>query len=388
MMIIGVFDLTPLSRIVSYLLLVVSTIGHLFFFKYHRFFSKSFRFWYSMGLALMVLSIIMQNIINNQSFISGFVANVRFYKVGGVVFVYFWLLKYKISPIKLFEVLRKAGWLNFLVILTMVATGFIFSNESDITGVVTEVDAGKIQKTFVNLIAIIYLSYFISSANYKYLFYALILFSAHHLEEIQRFALLVQLCVVMIAFMKVQGKKLKYRLFIQVIFAISFSILFLFSSESGSSIVDRFSQAFSIFTAKNASSINDASSAARIYETDIAMEHFYASPLVGNGFYRSSESEYIFEGAHFYLSDIGVVGILYVFGVLGIIVLMLQYRFLFKSRVLMGSNVLVNASFLFLFYFMLMSLLTGQSILNYCSFVLCVFLIEYTQLLKPKKSYK
>lgn len=387
MMIIGVFELTPLSRIVTYILLVISTIGHVIFMRNKNSFSSSFIFWYAIGISLMGLSMIMQYIINNQSFISGFVANFRFYNSGSVVFIYFLLLKYNISSVSLFTVLKKAGWVNSFVIFSMFSLGFMFIHESEITGVITEVHSGKMQKTFINLIAIIYLSYFLMRTNFKYLLYALMLFSIHHIYEIQRFALLVQICVVIVALLKVKSKKVKYRFFIPSFFVLSSVILFLFSSETGSNIIERFSHAFSIFTVENSESIKDASSAARIWETDIAMKHFYTSPIVGNGLYRSSESENIFGDVHFYLSDIGVVGILYVFGVLGLIVLLLQYRYLFKLRVLMGSNVLLNASILFLIYFMLDSLLTGKSILNYSSFLLCVFLIEYTQLLICNNSY-
>ena len=387
MMVIGVFGRTPLSMTVTYLLLVVSTIGHVVFVKNYRRFAKSFNFWYCMGISLMFLSIIMQKIINNQSFVSGFVANFRFYNTGVVVLVYFLLLRYKISYIKFFLALKKAGWINFFAIFIMSLLGIVFINESEITGLVTEVTSGNISKIFIELIAIIYLSYFIVTANFKYLFYTLILFSMHHILELQRFVLLVQLAVVSVAILKVKSKKVKSRLIIPIVFVSCFAILFVTSTETGSSAIERFSQAFSIFTEEKTERIEDYSSAARIYESEIAMKYFYTSPIVGNGLYRSSESEKIFGGEYFYLSDIGVVGVMYVFGVLGLIVLFLQYRYLFRLRVLMGPNVFFNASLLFLLFLLLFSLLTGMSILHYSNFLLSVFLIEYTKSLGFNKSH-
>ena len=51
-----VFKLTPLSRLVTYLLFGISTFGHILFFRKKKWFPKKIKTWYYFGLIAMSVS--------------------------------------------------------------------------------------------------------------------------------------------------------------------------------------------------------------------------------------------------------------------------------------------------------------------------------------------
>ena len=116
--ILGVFDLTPLIISLTQIVLIFSTVGHFVFLFYYKSFPKEFKFWYLFGIFLMLLSTFMQNIINGQSFVSGFVANFKFYNIGALALIFYWFFKYKISMQHLGRGLIIAGWINLLIIIS------------------------------------------------------------------------------------------------------------------------------------------------------------------------------------------------------------------------------------------------------------------------------
>lgn len=378
-MLLGVFKSTPLVKFTTYSFLIISIFGHITIFRHYKYYPIQIRFWYKVGLLLMFVSIILQYSINRQSLISGFVANFRFFNIGVVVYIYYLVIKYKISLKRFFYGLIIAGWVNLIIIGIFALTGFSLVITSEITGVMTDLHTGKLGKLLVNLVAIIYLIQYSNKGNYKQLIFSILFFSSHHWHDVQRFAFLIQILTIIFAIKKSINLRIRIKTLLPVLFFGSFVILGLFNSKYGQSVFNKFSQAFLVLQDDNQNKITDMSTAARLREADIALEYFYKSPVFGNGLFRSSEKMNIFGNTHFYLSDVGVFGVLYSFGVLGILVLLFQYKYLFENRNMGHISPWLKISIFFLLFIQLESIITGKSILMFSVFMFCVLMLELSK---------
>lgn len=380
----GFFSLTPLARLSIYFLLVLSTIGHFLFFRYRKFISKKVKFWYWIGLFMMFISMLTAHIYYGQSLASGFVANIRYYNIGSVILFVYLFQKYRITFSDLFNILTKAGWAVLVIIAFMAITDFAFINESELTGKVVVVDAQKVNKGFINFVAIYWFSLFLFKSNYKYLFYSLLFFSANHFLEIQRFIFLVTLLVIGFGILKTRNTNVKLKFAVPLVFIVLFTGIFLISSKVGESIVDRFYEASKIVTG-NEDIISDSSTAVRISETEFALERFKLHPLFGNGLPRASEVDKVIgEGVYFYISDIGLFGVLYAFGLFGIYVFIKQIKVLWQHFIVKRSNQFHTCIVLALLLLMVFTLLTGSSILGYTTFFLYACMLQLSASLKQR----
>ena len=91
----------------------------------------------------------------------------------------------------------------------------------------------------------------------------------------------------------------------------------------------KFTDAFSIF-ASDAEGIDDASAASRVLQTLIAAPLIEERPLTGNGRISSQWVEDGFPalfGAHFYPDDIGIIGMVYQYGLAGTLLCAMQFAF-------------------------------------------------------------
>jgi len=375
---LNVFNLTPATSIVTILLLGFSTTGHLLVLKEPKLFSKEVKFWYYIGLGLILTSICTCYLYYGQSFVSGFVANFNFYKVGCVMLFVYLFKKNNISITNLFSLLTKIGWVLLALMAIMAITNFYFINESELTGKIVEVTVGKISKTFINFIAIYWFSKYLFQSKYKFLVYALMFFSANHFLEIQRFSLIVSFLIIGIGIFKRRESKATLKFIFPAFFALSFIGIFLFNSTEGSSIINRFSDAIKVFT-EDANDINDASASIRIFETEFALDKFKQHPLFGNGYYRASEVEKVIGGGiHFFPSDIGLFGILYTLGSLGIVVFFMQLKLVWVNFKMKHVNLYNFSIVLFLIFIMLSSLITGKSINHFHLFFFFVCMLQLT----------
>jgi|TARA_B110000908_G_scaffold172741_1_gene242604 hypothetical protein len=375
-MLFNVFKLTPLSRIATYLLVVLSTIGHFIFILKPKMFSKSIKFWYYIGIVTMLISMTTGYLYYSQSFFAGFVANSNFYNVGSVILCVYLFLKNDISLSRLFSLLIKVSWVNLGLIAFMAITNFAFINESELTGNIVVVHAGKISKNLTNLIAIYWLSLYLFKSNYKYLLFSLLFFAANHFYDLQRVIFLVTLLVIGIGILKMRKFKAARKVVIPALFSIVFVIIFLFNSIQGATIFNKFTEASKVFT-EDSDSIDDSSAAVRVYEVGIALNKFKQHPLFGNGYYRASDAEKIMgKDVRFYISDIGFFGILFTLGIFGIFLFFKQLKFVWMQLKIKQINQFQLCLVLSLSFLMISSLLTGKSINVYPYFFLLFTLLQ------------
>lgn len=129
-----------------------------------------------------------------------------------------------------------------------------------------------------------------------------------------------------------------------------------------SSRVEKFSDAFAVvFTGKE---VQDVSANARIFETLIATPYVQKNPLLGSG-NISTQWKGGYEGVlggYFHPSDIGVVGVLYMYGVVGLLLFAWQYWFAIKTAIRLPTQIhspLLDATKGILLYLAINSLATG-----------------------------
>jgi hypothetical protein len=375
-LLLEVLRLSPLARTGSYVSLILSTYGHVIFFKNNKSFTTSFKRWYFLGLLLMLISIITTYVHYGQSFVSGFVANIKLYEVGLVSLFWYFFLKYKIPISNFFSLLTISGWITVIIIALMIITNFTYINESDLTGNIIEIHGGKLSKGLVNFIAIYFFSIFLFKNNIKYLFFSILFFSSNHFYEVQRYALISSILLYAIGIFKNNNYKANFRLKMFTFLIIFILFIINISSNVGVELIRRFQSAFKIFSTTSASKIGDSSVIARINEIQFAIERFSMHPFFGNGNFRVSESQKVIGDVYFHLSDIGFFGILYSFGILGLLVFVTQLIYLLKNLKVKPSNIFQIFSILVLSYMMITSLLTGESIIFYKKFMFYVCLTE------------
>lgn len=164
-------------------------------------------------------------------------------------------------------------------------------------------------------------------------------------------------------FWKASMAALQFLLIVAVLFVVAFTLL-------PSTIAARargFSDAFgAVFTG---SGTQDPSANARILETLTAVPYIQAHPLLGNGVvsHQWQGGSQTALGAYFFASDIGIVGILFSFGSLGLLLYLCQYWFAWKAAKdspLSSQCAFQDATKAFLLYSAIYSLESGICVWN------------------------
>lgn len=315
----------------------------------------------------MIISTISANQIYGLSLISCFVANIHFFNIGSIILFMYVFLKNNLAISNVISYLNIIAWISASLIALMVIMDFEFVKQSELTGEVLNVHAGKISKNLTNFFGIFWLSVFLFKTYYKYLLYSILFFAVNHLYDIQRFIFIVIIIVSIIAVLKMRKAKTK-KVILPVIFSFSFLFFFISYSPTGATIFQKFVEASKIITL-NSDSIDDSSTAIRIFEIDLALNKFVQHPLFGNGFYRASEAyKVIGKNVHFYLSDIGIFGILYSLGIFGVFLFFKQLKLAFTLIRIDQNTQFQLCLSLVLIFLVLYSILTGFSINYYFYF--------------------
>jgi hypothetical protein len=148
-----------------------------------------------------------------------------------------------------------------------------------------------------------------------------------------------------------------------MLFAASYALFPLFITARLRGFVDA-------FTALVPGAVSqDVSANARILETLTSIPYILAHPLIGNGIVSNQwdGGSQAAVGAYFFVADIGVAGILFSFGVFGLLLYLWQYRIAWiASRRISGSahGPLLDAIKAFLLYSAIYSLESGLCVWN------------------------
>jgi hypothetical protein len=150
-------------------------------------------------------------------------------------------------------------------------------------------------------------------------------------------------------------------------FVVLFAVTFVLLPSIVTARVRSFSDAFSaIFTG---SATQDPSANARILETLTAIPYIQTHPFLGNGVvsHQWQGGSQTALGAYFFASDIGIVGILFSFGAIGLLLYLWQYRIAWnaaKKAPLSLQGPFLDATKAFLLYSAIYSLESGICVWN------------------------
>lgn len=160
------------------------------------------------------------------------------------------------------------------------------------------------------------------------------------------FCMLISLLLYVLFYLKVKSKLILLSISSFFGFFI-FLLLGLFFREESSQLQELFLSASNVFLGGE---VSDISSVSRIDQFDKAYEAFLKSPVFGNG-YLSTQWNDGFNGlyGYFYPSDIGWMGVLFLYGTFGFLILKSLFFIFFTFKVIQrtSSNPFLNALIMF-----------------------------------------
>ena len=144
----------------------------------------------------------------------------------------------------------------------------------------------------------------------------------------------------------------------------SMIILYVNNAEYITEYASKFNAAFTVVI--SGEEADDVSANARIIEVAIALPYITKNWIIGNGDisnqWNGGYANVI--GGYFYPSDIGIIGVLYMYGLIGTLLLLMQFIFAYrysKSIARYGiSSPLIDAIKGYLLYFLIHSVVTGR----------------------------
>jgi hypothetical protein len=111
--------------------------------------------------------------------------------------------------------------------------------------------------------------------------------------------------------------------------------------------------------------VEDSSANARLVENELAIGYIKENYILGSGVLKpSTQKEYIDE--HFYPTDIGIIGVIFNYGVLGLVILLYQLRIFrnaFIEPITRNSTLVLGTAYYLLFQY-IYSIFTGGFIYN------------------------
>jgi hypothetical protein len=126
-------------------------------------------------------------------------------------------------------------------------------------------------------------------------------------------------------------------------------------------------------------STDEASSAVRFMEVNTALDYINKNPLLGNGFISNQWNGGWHEIlGYFYPVDIGILGNIFVFGIIGTLLLYLPYYFSLNiSRKIISNNVFFKTCEYMILFFFLSMFFTAVNIRDISSIMFIVCILYY-----------
>jgi len=362
-----VFYLTSFDLYANVFLFIVSLYGAILFVIKKFYNNKRIAQIFGLVILVILISIVSAKIAYNQDYVSGLIANRSLLYMFSPFAFYKYLKSGYMNTERFWKVFRFLLWGYAIYIGTTSLLNVSYTYISPLSGNITNVNAGALSKDLIFFGIIYYTLKLILNKKWYYGIAAVILFIITQLYDIQRGDLAFLSIIIFLIFFKFRktGSIKKTILFLPLL--LLFLGIILVSQDSlMTNISNKFSQAFKLFN-KNASqnNIEDASVFIRIYETQYAMLQFKEHPITGNGVLRPSFRKEVLPDAYFYPADIGIIGILYTFGIMGITLFIIIGLFIIKLKNNISFNQLnVCAFFFFILYMYMYSFKDGNILLE------------------------
>ena len=372
--VVSVFDLfylTPFSLYADIYIQIFSLLGLLNFVLFRLYKKLVVRFVFIAVMTLILTSVLSSNLFLNQDLLSSLIATQHVFKGFSVIYIYYLIEKKKINIDKILMFLIKVMWIYTLFIVFASLTDFSFVFKSPVSGNELLITANKFQKDLLYFGQIYYLAKYLTSKKSINLFNISIIFISTQLYDIQRGDIIFLILTFFITIYLFRRYFSAFRI-ISLGFASTFIIGILAFSEISEDIFQKFNQATLVFSDEKI--IQDPSIFVRLNEAVFALDGFSNHPFTGNGLIRGSKKTELIGDIYFYPADIGIIGVMYSFGIIGLYMLIKFFR---KIYVIdrFKLNFISLGLYLYLIYSFLYSIKDGQIIFQPARFLLCYLLI-------------
>ena len=369
---LDVFWLTPLTRLASGMGLGLSLMGYVVFLFYFKKFPRPLQIFGILFALLFIQSIISPIIIYDQTFIEGILSSSALITAGVGLLFYFVTVKYRIKIEFISRRIRTIAWLLFSLYVIMHFTESTFT-----IGNSKEFGVQSFKKTTINLAAFIYLTRFFRDSNFRYLFFSVLLLSISHLEDFQRVVFFLSIFSFGLLLYSFRRNTAGFRFLISLTFIIPLFGIILNTTNLGETIIDKTNDALEIFETER-DNYTEASVGARVIQSEYAIGIISKYPVTGVGKLNNDNKEEITGLSYFYISDIGLIGVMYSFGILGILIYLIQvyYWISYYSKKGFAQNEETIPFKIFLFFLLVHSIFSGISVIDPVSVIILIALIE------------
>ena len=340
-----------------------------------------------------IYSAIMSNIEFGQPLTYGLLTQRGWAVIGVGIYLYYLILSKKNILLVIEKVFVILSWISLLYFTYLYFTFDPNSIDSDSNFARVTVERGlrlKLNEYFITFGIVYYFIKFNSRKTIKFLLY-FILFVSYALFIIQGRTYILEIFLTLVIYLY---KDTKFSTFIIKIFiyliAIMLFIFFIFTiyPEYLYKMADLFMQMITVLTGELS---KDNSANARIYESAIVLNYFEAHPSslwLGTGQLShqwNNGYESIF--GYFFPADIGLLGGLFQYGVIGIFFLWLiplyfSYR-LIKRKPMFNSYFIQTLEYL-LIYYMIRSINTGNYLLFIHEYIVIFFILYGSKFFNEK----
>jgi hypothetical protein len=319
-------------------------------------------------LFIPVVSALRSNVIFGQSFLNGISANLNYLLFIIVIYFYFYYKNVKNANEQLEKSILILGWISVLI---LVPIKILYA---DLDFIVRSLDGLAEYKFSVYSISSPFIVWagFIYLAKFKFnkkliniLFFLLFVSFQIIFSNARSYTVFLFICLV-IFFVRELNAYLKFKLnSFFIIFVFAFLIISFLTPSVNKFILEKSALFTDSFVALKGKNVEDMSANLRIIETETAVPYIEKYYLLGVGVLKQSTKEAFIDG-FLYPTDIGLIGVIFNYGIIITIVLLYQLKLFyktFKSPTIKKNPFILGTAYYLLLYY-LTSITTGSFVYN------------------------
>lgn len=361
----GTLNNTPLQLIsikLGILVLLLFIYLSIFYYSFNKFNKLQI---YILVLAVFpIVSATQANKVFGQSILDGLLTNLNYFYFLIIVYLFYYF-KYKKNP--LLELEKSILLLGYISVIILTPLKIFFS---DYKITISSFDGSTeyIYTVYSLSSAFIVWTGFIYLAKYKnsnknlvtallFIFYPILFYNGRSYLIILIITLTIFIYKELDKYLRLKGALLLFG-FLNILF-----ISYLISPAIRTFFVNKsnlFADAINIVNSKN---VEDISANVRLLEVGIALPYIEEYYLLGTGVLKASTKKIYLE-EWFYSPDIGLIGVIFNYGLIGMAIFMYQFKLFnrqFKNAIIKKNNFLLGTSYYLLLYY-ISSIFSGSFI--------------------------
>jgi hypothetical protein len=373
--IFNVFYLTPVSIFADVYIQAFSLLGIFTIFSHRYYKQKSTRYLIFSLIVLIISSVFSSILFLNQDGISALIATQNLFKGFSVFYFVQNIKSNKIDLTLVLKSLIRIVWF-FTIFLTFASlTKFVFTFISPVSGNQLQITADKYSKDLLYLGEMYFLAKYFKTGKFINIIYLGLIFTSTQLYDIQRGDFIFMIAILIICLFLYRKYFSSFKIYLIAPIFIVLLINSFNNSEIKSNITNKFGQMLMVFNAEESGKIDDASIFVRLKEIDFAVNGFMESPISGKGLIRSSKQKDLIGDVYFYTGDIGIYGILFTFGIIGMVIL--SYYVIWAIKIKYRQlNIVFSGFYIYTIYILLYTLKDGFIMFNITQFIFCVLITK------------